>query len=131
MTWPGNGSSKNCSVHLATVISFSISTPVSKPMLRNIKHKSSVAILPVARGANGQPPIPPIDESRKSTPATAAAAAFAKPVFLVLCKFFSQLSFEQSVFLNKHVHHVLKYNKIRNLENINITINKFMNFFFF
>ena len=43
-------------------------------------------MLPVALGANGQPPIPPALESSTSTPSSTAANAFAKPVLRVLWK---------------------------------------------
>jgi hypothetical protein len=39
--------------------------------------RSSVAMLPVARGAYGQPPRPPIDASRTVAPPSSAASAFA------------------------------------------------------
>src|SRR5918994_604739 len=42
---------------------------------------SSVATLPVARGANGQPPRPPTDASRTTAPASTAAHAQATPVW--------------------------------------------------
>ena len=41
-------------------------------------------MFPVARGANGQPPIPPTDASKTVAPASSAAIAFAKPVLRVL-----------------------------------------------
>src|ERR671929_1779990 len=43
-------------------------------------------MLPVARGANGQPPVPPIEASSTVQPAAIAATAFAKPVLRVLWK---------------------------------------------
>src|SRR3954469_9366781 len=43
-------------------------------------------MLPVARGANGQPPVPPIDASSTMQPAAIAATALAKPVLRVLWK---------------------------------------------
>src|SRR5438445_91344 len=43
-------------------------------------------MLPVARGANGQPPMPPTEASRTVAPASTAAYAFARPVFRVLCR---------------------------------------------
>ena len=43
-------------------------------------------MLPVARGANGQPPMPPIEASKTVAPASSAAYAFAKPVLRVLCR---------------------------------------------
>src|SRR5918995_6133251 len=47
---------------------------------------SSVATLPVARGANGQPPRPPTDASRTAAPASTAAHAQATPVWRVSWK---------------------------------------------
>jgi len=43
-------------------------------------------MLPVAAGANGQPPIPPFEESSQSTPHSSAVNAFANPVLRVLWK---------------------------------------------
>ena len=43
-------------------------------------------MLPVARGANGQPPIPPTDASKMEAPHSSAAHAFANPVERVLCR---------------------------------------------
>src|SRR5829696_774682 len=45
-------------------------------------------MLPVAFGANGQPPIPPALESSTPTPSSTAANAFAKPVLRVLWKWY-------------------------------------------
>ena len=43
-------------------------------------------MFPVARGANGQPPMPPIEASSKPAPPSSAAIAFAYPVLRVLCR---------------------------------------------
>jgi hypothetical protein len=43
-------------------------------------------MLPVAAGANGQPPMPPIDASSTPTPASMAAWALAMPVCRVSCR---------------------------------------------
>src|SRR3954453_2467904 len=43
-------------------------------------------MLPVARGANGQPPVPPSEASSTVAPAAIAATALAKPVLRVLWK---------------------------------------------
>src|SRR3954451_4039540 len=43
-------------------------------------------MLPVARGANGQPPVPPTDASSTAQPASIAATALAKPVLRVVWK---------------------------------------------
>src|SRR5215211_4021375 len=48
--------------------------------------RSSVAMLPVARGAKGQPPVPPTEESSTVAPASMAAAALAMPVLRVSWK---------------------------------------------
>ncbi len=52
--------------------------------------RSSVGTLPVAAGANGQPPMPPILASRYVTPALTAAYALASPVLRVLWKVAAQ-----------------------------------------
>ena len=41
-------------------------------------------MFPVARGANGQPPMPPTEASSTVAPASSAASAFAYPVLRVL-----------------------------------------------
>src|SRR5262249_30925745 len=60
---PGRPRRSTSASHSAVAISPSISTPVSMPSPSNRYRRSSVAMLPVARGANGQPPSPPIDAS--------------------------------------------------------------------
>ena len=60
--------------------------PVSNPLRDNMYNRSSVATLPVAFGANGQPPIPPTLESNVCTPAITAAYALATAVLRVLWK---------------------------------------------
>src|SRR5487761_927572 len=47
---------------------------------------SSVAMLPVAPGAYGQPPSPPTDASKSATPSSSAVSTFASPVPRVLWK---------------------------------------------
>ncbi|CNM93275.1 Uncharacterised protein [Mycobacterium tuberculosis] len=49
----------------------SMSTSMS--LSRSRYTRSSVAMLPVAPGANGQPPSPPTEASRRVTPALTAA----------------------------------------------------------
>lgn len=56
------------------------SMPVSTPMRRNSQATSSVATLPVAPGAKGQPPSPPAAESKIRTPAAQAAETLATPI---------------------------------------------------
>ena len=63
-----------------------MSTPVPMPLRPSAYSRSSVAMLPVAAGANGHPPIPPLLASSAVTPASMAARALAYPVFLVLWK---------------------------------------------
>src|SRR4051812_5041070 len=65
-------------------ISASRSTPVSTPWCWSRYTRSSVATLPVARGAYGQPPSPPTDASSTRAPPSSAASAFAYPVLRVL-----------------------------------------------
>src|SRR4051812_35765122 len=65
---------------LRTVISFSKSMPVGKPLLSHRKTRSSNTTLPVAPGAKGQPPRPPSEPSRMRAPSSSAAAAFAMPM---------------------------------------------------
>src|SRR5215211_4134371 len=48
--------------------------------------RSSVAILPVALGAKGQPPVPPTEASSTVAPDSTAAAALAMPVLRVSWK---------------------------------------------
>src|SRR5712692_5962660 len=51
------------------------STPVATPRSSRRWTKSSVARLPPAPAANGEPPSPPIDVSNRVTPADTAAKA--------------------------------------------------------
>src|SRR5690349_6219109 len=51
-------------------MSLSKSIPVVTPMLSNMKTRSSVITLPLAPGANGQPPSPPIELSKWRTPSS-------------------------------------------------------------
>ena len=62
-----------------TAISLSMSMPVSKPSDSRRNTQSSVSILPVAPGANGQPPRPASEASKRSTPASTAAETLAMP----------------------------------------------------
>jgi hypothetical protein len=51
---------------LATGMSLPRSTPVANPIRSNIQTTSSVATLPVAPGANGQPPSPPKEDRTRA-----------------------------------------------------------------
>ena len=51
-----------------------------------MKTRSSVATLPLAWGANGQPPRPPTEASKWVTPASSAASTLARAVLRVLCR---------------------------------------------
>ena len=51
--------------------------PVGKPIPFNMKTKSSVARLPAAPGANGQPPNPPAELSKTLTPNSSERSALA------------------------------------------------------
>ena len=62
------------------------SMPVSMPSRPRTYTRSSVAMFPVAFGANGQPPSPPTEASSTVAPASSAASAFAYPVLRVLWK---------------------------------------------
>ena len=62
------------------------SSPVANPARCSIQARSSVGTLPVAAGANGQPPNPPMLASSTRTPASHAAQALAIPVLRVLWK---------------------------------------------
>ncbi len=70
----------------ATSIIASRSTPVATPMSSTMCTSSSVAMLPVAPGAYGQPPRPPTDASKSLTPSSSAASTLARPVPRVLWK---------------------------------------------
>src|SRR5690606_40263662 len=76
----GTGLPRCASSHRATSISCSRSMPVSYPERLSMYTRSSVATLPVALGAKGQPPIPPTLASNVYTPAETAAYAFATAV---------------------------------------------------
>lgn len=58
-------------------MSFARSIPISNPLRESMYRRSSVAIFPVAFGANGQPPMPPTLASSVLTPAVTAAWALA------------------------------------------------------
>src|SRR5688572_26606748 len=75
----------SCS-HLPVSMIPSRDTPVWIPERCSMYSRSSVGMLPVAAGANGQPPTPPTLESRTATPAWTAAYALAMPVLRVLWK---------------------------------------------
>src|SRR5690606_21590531 len=70
--------------HRAVSMAESRSMPVATPERCSKYSRSSVAMLPVARGANGQPPSPPTLLSSTSAPASKAAQALAMPVLRVL-----------------------------------------------
>ena len=69
-----------------TAISLSMSMPVAKPLLSHRNTRSSNTTLPVAPGANGQPPRPPSEPSRMRAPSSSAAAALAMPMPRVSCR---------------------------------------------
>jgi len=60
--------------------------PVLRPIDSSMKTKSSVTILPLAPGAQGQPPMPPRELSSVVIPSSTAISALAKPCPRVLCK---------------------------------------------
>ena len=60
-------------------ISASRSMPVSKPIASSMKTRSSVATLPLAPGACGQPPSPPSEASKERMPVSSAATTLARP----------------------------------------------------
>ena len=53
--------------------------PVSKPIASSMKTRSSVAMLPLAPGACGQPPRPPSEASNERMPTSSAATTLARP----------------------------------------------------
>src|SRR5690554_4552507 len=85
-TREGNCLPKILSNHLLVAIACVRSTPCSMPDRSSRLIKSSVEILPVALGANGQPPSPPILASSVVTPDHTAAQALAMPVLRVSWK---------------------------------------------
>ena len=74
------------SASAAAAIIASRSMPVATPMSSTMCTSSSVAMLPVAPGAYGQPPRPPTEASKSATPSSRAASTLASPVPLVLWK---------------------------------------------
>src|SRR5581483_573207 len=85
-TWEGSTRPTMRSASAAASIIASRSTPVDTPMSSTMWTSSSVAMLPVAPGAYGQPPSPPTDASKSATPSSRAASTLARPVPLVLWK---------------------------------------------
>jgi len=71
---------KDRSAILPASMSFSRSMPVSTPMPCSMYTRSSVARLPAAPGAYGQPPRPATDASRSRTPSSKPTRAFARAV---------------------------------------------------
>src|SRR5690625_4463378 len=76
-TRDGLGRPSCSAIHTLVVTSSSRSTPVSTPRPSSIHTRSSVARLPVADSAYGQPPRPPAEASTVATPACNAASVFA------------------------------------------------------
>ena len=74
------------SASAAAAIIASRSMPVATPMSSTMCTSSSVAMLPVAPGAYGQPPRPPTEASKSATPSSRAASTLASPVPRVLWK---------------------------------------------
>ena len=74
------------SASAAAAIMASRSIPVLTPMSSTMCTSSSVAMLPVAPGAYGQPPRPPTEASKSDTPSSRAASTLASPVPRVLWK---------------------------------------------
>ena len=74
------------SASAAAAIIASRSMPVTTPMSSTMCTSSSVAMLPVAPGAYGQPPRPPTEASKSATPSSRAASTLASPVPRVLWK---------------------------------------------
>src|SRR6202012_1454789 len=70
----------------AAVMAAGRSMSTSMSLSRSRYTRSSVAILPVAPGANGQPPSPPAEASNRVTPDSTAAYALASPAPRVLWK---------------------------------------------
>src|SRR5499427_1341182 len=85
-TWDGSSRPTMRSAAAAASIIAARSTPVPTPMSSTMYTSSSVAMLPLAPGAYGQPPSPPTDASKSSTPSSSAARTFASPVPRVLWK---------------------------------------------
>src|SRR5690349_14916619 len=86
MTWPGVSWPTTAGMRRATANSLARSTRVSNPMSSSMFTMSSVQMLPVAPGANGQPPRPDTEPSNDRTPASMPATTFARPMPRVLWK---------------------------------------------
>src|SRR5882724_8304643 len=84
LSMPGTSRPMALASHRADPIRRSTSNPVWYPDRSSMYATSSVGTLPVARGANGQPPMPPRDASTILAPAWTAAHTLATPVFRVL-----------------------------------------------
>ena len=85
-TWEGRSRPTMPSASAAAAIIASRSMPVATPMSSTMCTSSSVAMLPVAPGAYGQPPRPPTEASKSATPSSSAASTLASPVPRVLWK---------------------------------------------
>src|SRR5271166_2310330 len=85
-TWEGRVRPTMPSASAAAAIIASRSIPVATPMSSTMWTSSSVAMLPVAPGAYGQPPRPPTEASKSDTPSSRAARTLASPVPRVLWK---------------------------------------------
>src|SRR6185369_11008939 len=64
-------------------------TPCWRPIASRRYTRSSVARLPAAPGAYGQPPVPPVEASKARIPADIAAATFARAVPRVSWKWYA------------------------------------------
>src|SRR5271165_3159015 len=83
---PGNSCPTTRCATRAASIAAPKSTSTCTSLSRSMYTRSSVAMLPVAPGANGQPPRPPTDASSLVTPSLTAAYALASPDPRVLWK---------------------------------------------
>src|SRR5215211_1377772 len=73
-TREGDGLPNSAASHRLVSTRAGKSTPVSMPRPSSIQTRSSVARLPVADSAYGQPPSPPAEESTVDTPQRRAAS---------------------------------------------------------
>src|SRR5215210_3231318 len=76
-TREGDGLPNSAASHRLVSARAGKSTPVSMPRPSSIQTRSSVAKLPVADLAYGQPPSPPADESNSVIPASSPTRTFA------------------------------------------------------
>src|SRR5438552_3878073 len=76
---PGSSRPSCAASHPVAAVRARTSTPVSTPIPSSIQTRSSVARLPPAPFANGEPPIPPMLASTTTTPSSIATSTFARP----------------------------------------------------